>query len=227
MSRNESFALTVNASLASDRRVMVLTADDGTVRAALTPAVAEDAGLVGTAGPVGNAAKPLTEADFRGAIGAAGVTLHGADHLFYLRAAAIEPLAGTESRDDVRRLTADDAAVFADFTSSASDQDLDDAYVELDHWAVFGGFEGDRLVCAASAYPWGGARLADIGVLTLPEFRGRGHARAVVRALCRHALREGYQPQYRCQLDNEASVALAASAGLTHFGTWETVSAES
>jgi hypothetical protein len=31
-----------------------------------------------------------------------------------------------------------DEAVFAEFQAQASEQDLDDAWVELDHWAVFG-----------------------------------------------------------------------------------------
>jgi predicted GNAT family acetyltransferase len=79
-------------------------------------------------------------------------------------------------------------------------------------------------VSAASAYPWGGALLADLGVLTLQPFRGRGHARRVVRSISRHALDRGYEPQYRCQLDNQASVALARGAGLAMFGKWEVVS---
>ncbi|WP_201723527.1 MULTISPECIES: hypothetical protein [unclassified Ensifer] len=31
-------------------------------------------------------------------------------------------------------------------------------------------------------------------------------------------------PQYRCQLDNHASAALAKAAGLTLFGEWQPVS---
>jgi predicted GNAT family acetyltransferase len=64
-------------------------------------------------------------------------------------------------------------------------------------------------------------------VLTLPTHRARGHARTVVRALCQHAAQQGYEPQYRCQLDNHASLAVAKAAGLTHFGTWEVVSSDS
>ncbi|MNW69357.1 hypothetical protein D3C74_483430 [compost metagenome] len=39
--------------------------------------------------------------------------------------------------------------------------------------------------------------------------------------MMRHALSRGLEPQYRCQLDNVASVALAAASGLALFGTWE------
>jgi RimJ/RimL family protein N-acetyltransferase len=195
---------------------MVLHADD-LVRAVLTPSVAETLGL-------SPARETVTESDFRQALSGAGMALHGADNLFYFTESDKEALLRETAKSDVRRLTQDDAAAFTEFESSASEQDLDAAYVELDHWAVFGAFAQGRLVCAASMYPWGNARIADLGILTLPEFRGRGHARAVVRALCRHAADQGYQPQYRCQLDNEASAALAASSGLTHFGTWEVVS---
>ena len=128
---------------------------------------------------------------------------------------------------EVRQLTEDDRTAFAEFQAAASAADLDAAFVELDHWAAFGAFEQGHLVCAASAYPWGGARIADIGVLSLAPFRGRGHARNVVRSLSRYALAQGYEPQYRCQLDNQASVALAGAAGLSLFGTWDVVASES
>lgn len=78
----------------------------------------------------------------------------------------------------MRQLTEQDDAIFSAFESSASEQDLDDAYVELDHWAVFGSFEQNRLVCAASMYPWGeDVQIADLGILTLSAYRGKGHAR--------------------------------------------------
>ena len=80
----------------------------------------------------------------------------------------------------------------ADLTVEGLRQELRDAQIELDHWAVFGSFDGDRLVCAASMYPWGNARnLADLGVLTLPQCRGNGHAGKVVRAICRYAYAHG------------------------------------
>jgi predicted GNAT family acetyltransferase len=85
---------------------------------------------------------------------------------------------------------------------------------------VFGCFDGDRLISAASAYPWESSRIADLGVLTLPDVRGKGYARAVVQAINWHSRHQGYEPQYRCQLDNHASVSLAKACGLTLFGEW-------
>jgi predicted GNAT family acetyltransferase len=91
---------------------------------------------------------------------------------------------------------------------------------------VFGVFEQQRLVGAASSYPWGNAAIADIGVLTLPGSRRKGYAKAPVRSISRHALDHGHQPQFRCQWDNNASAALAAAAGFSFFATWEVVSSD-
>ncbi|MFF9349306.1 GNAT family N-acetyltransferase [Streptomyces sp. NPDC014734] len=208
--------VTVDPGLPENARLTVLTTTDGRTYVLLTPAVGAAMGL--TAG------QHLDETAFRRGLAASGIALHGADHLFYFTDAARQALLVEADAVAVRRLTADDAAAFADFQSSASEQDLEDSYVELDHWAVYGAFEGGRLVCAGSAYPWEDAPVADFGVLTLPAFRGNRHGRHVVRALARHAIARGHEPQYRCQLDNHASVALAASAGLTAFGTWDVVS---
>ncbi|WP_244590783.1 GNAT family N-acetyltransferase [Xenorhabdus hominickii] len=70
----------------------------------------------------------------------------------------------------------------------------------------------------------GDAQIADTGVLTLESFRGKGHARKVVRAISKYAYIQGYEPQYRCQIDNFASSALARAAGLKLFGKWEIAS---
>jgi RimJ/RimL family protein N-acetyltransferase len=103
------------------------------------------------------------------------------------------------------------------------EQELDEAFVQIDHWLVFGTFVQGRLACIASMYPWRDIHLADLGVVTLPAYRGRGVARATVRALSATALQRGYEPQYRCQMDNVASAALAGSAGFERFGRWDVI----
>lgn len=217
---NDAFVVALNPELEEDSRVMMLKAAGGKAMATLTPALADRLGLSRTEG--------LSETAFRRMLGEAGVTLHGADYVFYFSDADRRALLQEVPMGDVRRLTATDEAAFKAFEAGASAQDLDDAYVELDHWAVFGAFDQGRLVSAASAYPWReDVALADLGVLTLADARGKGHARRVVRSLCRHICDQGYEPQYRCQIDNHASVALAKAAGLTLFGTWEIVSPDS
>lgn len=149
----------------------------------------------------------------------AGVRFHDPDFLFYLSvgAAAVPDI---ERRGAVRQLADADQTLFGDFHADASEQDREDAWVELDHWAVFGSFEGDRLVSAASLLRWPDSSIADLGVLTLVDARGRGHARAVVHAAARFARSKGQEPQYRCQVDNHASIALARSCGFVLFGRW-------
>ena len=217
--QDDYFTVTINPDLSEDRRVMVLETVDGRVLAVLTPALGEKLQL--------KERKDLSEEVFRQKLSEAGILLHGADYLFYFTEDEKNALMAETVDDHLCQLTEADAEVFAEFKSSASEQDLDDAYVELDHWAVFGSFEQNRLASVTSMYPWEEAKLADLGVLTLPTFRGKGHARDVVRAICQYAYKQGYDPQYRCQLDNEASAALAKAVGLTLFGKWEVISPDS
>ena len=214
-----TFTIAVNPELEEGSRVMVLKTTDGRGAAVLTPTMADRLGLA--------AGHDLTEATFRRKLAEAGVILNGADFVFYFSDGARQALTQEKPEAGVGQLTDQDGAIFSAFQSSASEQDLDDADVELDHWAVFGSFDDGRLVCAASMYPWEDAPIADTGVLTLPSYRGKGHARKVVRAISRYACEQGYEPQYRCQTDNLASVALAKTAGLTLFGTWEVISPDS
>lgn len=214
---DENFTITTNPDLSEDSRIMVLETTDGRFWAVLTPEMADKLDL--------SKGRELSELIFRQKLKEAGVTLHGADYIFYFSEAEKKVLLQESFEGALRQLTEQDDAVFSDFESSASEQDLDDAYVELDHWVVFGSFEHNRLVCAASMYPWGeDAQIADLGVLTLSSFRGKGHARKVVRSISKCAFEQGYEPQYRCQLDNEASTFLAKAAGLTLFGKWDVIS---
>ncbi len=214
---DETFTVTISPDLSEDSRVMVLETTNGRVMAVLTPEMADKLDL--------SKGQELSELGFRLKLHEAGVTLHGADYLFYFSEAEKNILLQESLEGTLRQLTEQDDAIFSEFESSASEQDLDDAYVELDHWTVFGSFEQNRLACAASMYPWEeDVQIADLGVLTLPPFRGKGHARKVVRSICKYALEQGYEPQYRCQLDNKASIFLAKAAGLTLFGKWDVIS---
>lgn len=202
------FALSVVPTLDRKRPVMILERSDGGTHAAIRPELAD---------AIGSDVGATTALIWREQLANEGVVFHDPDFLFYLPADATQETGDARS---ARRLTEDDHAAFGIFHSSASEEDREEAFVELDHWAVFGCFDDDRLVSAASAILWNDSPVADLGVLTLTDARGKGHARAAVEAINRHSRQQGYEPQYRCQLDNHASVALAKACGLALFGKW-------
>ena len=216
---DEVFTVAVNPDLRVDREVMIMETYDGRVMAVLTPAFVDKLGL--------SQYQKLSEQTFRQKLNEAGANFHDAEYIFYFKESDKAVLLQENSEVGLRQLTKEDGAVFSEFQSSASKQDLDEAYVELDHWAVFGSFEQNRLVSAASVYPWGKVQIADIGILTLSPFRGKGHARKVVRSISKYVYEQGYEPQYRCSLDNHASASLAKASGFTLYGKWEVISPDS
>jgi GNAT superfamily N-acetyltransferase len=210
-----SYQIVVDDGLPEDRSLMLVepVARSGMLRA--TSVTIERLGL-------GRQPRIAAQALAR-ALDAAHVKLNGADHLFYLPVEEHPAVRSERVPPGTRRLHEADAGAFAVLAGEAPQDDFDEAFVDLGHWLAFGTFVDDRLASVASAYPWRGTRLADLGVLTLPAYRGRGCARATVRALSAAALEQGYEPQYRCQLDNALSVALACSAGFARFGTWDVI----
>jgi len=216
---DDAFTIAINSDLSENRRAMILETYDGRVLAVLTPMLAEKMAITQH--------QDLSELDFREKLKDAGVMLHSADYLFYFTDLEKDQLLKESLESNLRKLTKEDKTVFAEFQSAASKPDLDVAYVELDHWAVYGSFEQEQLVSAASAYPWGNAKIADIGILTLPPYRGKGHARKVVRSISKYIYGQGYEPQYRCSLDNHESASLAKASGFTLYGKWEVISPES
>lgn len=213
--RPDRVHVVVDPTLTDSRSVSLMSVTSGPSILAISPEWASAVGV--TQGDE-------LEADHvTAALLAAGITLNDPDDVFHFLAADARILVAEPARPDVRVLTLDDRVEFDFFTATAPDDDVDEAFVELDHWLVFGCFVDDTLVSAASMYAWDNSTLADTGVLTLPDYRGRGFAAATVRALSAEALRRGYEPQYRCQVDNHSSVAVARSAGLTRFGTWKVI----
>ncbi|MFE4835876.1 GNAT family N-acetyltransferase [Arthrobacter sp. NPDC056691] len=215
LSDDDSFRLIINPRLSHERRVTVLRTNEGKVMAALTPALAYKLDL--------HQRRPLSEPAFRLALKVGAIRLHSPDCLFYYPDPSKADLLRQDAGGVRHLLRGRDGALFEEFQSAAPERDLAEAYVELDHWAVFGCLDHGQLVSAASMYPWEGAHIADIGILTLPAFRGNGHAKRVVRAISAYAFDQGYEPQYRCQRENHASKTLAASAGLEIFGEWEVI----
>ncbi|BDZ65706.1 GNAT family N-acetyltransferase [Agromyces mangrovi Wang et al. 2018] len=214
---SDSYRVVVGPGLRSDLLLTLLDVVDGPLVATVSPATAERLG-VADGEAVGRDA-------LRARIAEAGLELNGADLVSYLPQEAQRAVTALPPAPGTRVLTAADAPEFARFSADAPEDDLDEAYVELDHWVALGTFVDDRLVAVASMYPWRESTVADIGVITLPEYRGRGLGRRLVQALAAEALARGHEPQYRHQTGNAASAALARAAGFARFGEWDVVTA--
>lgn len=98
---------------------------------------------------------------------------------------------------------------------------------DLDHWLfeIFGGAEqflargfasvaahDGRPVSLAAACAIGGGE-AEIELVTHPDYRGKGLATHVARALVRQCLERGISPAWSCASANVASIAVALKAG--------------
>ena len=58
----------------------------------------------------------------------------------------------------------------------------------------------------------------ELAVETLPEFRGKGYAKAVLCDMARKVIEMGKLPTYRASCFNKASIATALSCGFTEIG---------
>lgn len=167
-----SLSCRVSRHLNAQCPAMMLEGVDGSIHMAVEPELAERIGLCTTA-------DQTIDTWYEG-LARMGLALHDPDYLFYLP----DGLPTVPDRTTpARRLTEADRDVFEAFLHKAPEQDRDDAFVELDHWAVYGAFDRDRLVSASSAILWTDSPIADLGVLTIPEARGRGFAKAAVLAM--------------------------------------------
>lgn len=216
---DELFTLVSNPKLRESYKMMILEMANTHTMAVVTPKLAECLKL--------KELEQYSIASLRTAISKCQLVLHSPDYIYYLPDNAV-PFS-REVRDDVviRPLSmSQDAAAFREFESSCTEEDLDGAYVSLTHWVVYGAFDGDTLIGVSSMYLWDDTKLADLGVLILETYRDRGVATRLVQAICRDVISKGYVPQYRCQVDNEASIALAMASGFSLFGQWEAIVAE-
>lgn len=127
----------------------------------------------------------------------------------------------------LRRLTRSDDEQVRLLEEAVSVEEASEAYVSVKHEMACGVFqlrgqgETPVLVTAASAYERAG--FVDPGVLTHPDFRGRGFGSAAVHALCEWAIRQKRVMQYRCDQENAASMGLARRLGFKLFVVQESI----
>ena len=121
----------------------------------------------------------------------------------------------------VRRLTTTDAETMSTLHKANTPEDVDEAFVEVDHEIAYGCLLGEQLVAAASGYERAG--FLDIGVITHPEFRKMGLGRAVVGSVCSWAIDRGIIAQYRHDVLNAKSKGVAKGLNFQMYFKSETV----
>ena len=133
---------------------------------------------------------------------------------FYLEPTRFRPARSIDGIE-TRRVdpVADDDAL-RELVGVCSERDIEDAEIYLDKPdpVIFAGFDNDRMVSYASHRYWG-ENIADIGVLTHPEFRHRGLGKAIVSTLCEWCLGNDVIPMYRVESEHFRSRKIAEALG--------------
>ena len=81
---------------------------------------------------------------------------------------------------------------------------------------VFGCFADEVLAAAGMLERWGD-RLLQVGIVTHPDYRGRGYGKAVVSAMSAYGLATSGVMQYRTLQANLPSVGIAQALGFQRF----------
>ncbi len=97
---------------------------------------------------------------------------------------------------------------FNELKKECSKDDLKEAQVSINDDYIVGCFHNNKLVAAASYWFWGQG-LADIGVITHPEFRKKGLSKATISYLTLQGIELDRINIYRHAADNKASKRLA------------------
>ncbi len=113
-----------------------------------------------------------------------------------------------------RKLTEKDRYHFEEFQKASPEKDKKRGMVSLADPVVYGCFVDGKIVSVASLWNWGN-RISDIGILTHPEYRGKGYAKAV----CQKLIHENNRLYiWRCETNNEVSCKLAKQLGFQKAG---------
>ncbi|MEO0595468.1 MAG: GNAT family N-acetyltransferase, partial [Chloroflexota bacterium] len=136
------------------------------------------------------------------------------ERVFYLHPDDFMPV--PDSDLPIRALTEADTPALELLKTQCTEEEFEDSWVSATDELSFGAFDGDRLVACASMYQlWG---FADPGVLVDPAYRKRRLGVAVVSKICEQVIADGLVMNYRCTVDNIASMKLATRLGFKqHF----------
>lgn len=126
---------------------------------------------------------------------------------------------------DARMLKRDDYPLFEIFFKKAypsvSEIGWLKAYFEgkVDKGFFFGYIIDDEIValCDAPDMPYMEGNIQHTGIVTLPEYRRKGYAKLCAALATHHHIQSGIVPQWKCALDNIASIQVAKSIGYKEF----------
>jgi GNAT superfamily N-acetyltransferase len=141
--------------------------------------------------------------------------------LCYLHPEAFKP-AHPPTCFGCRQLSAADRPALTTMQGDCSAADLDEGDVDIDHEVAFGCWHEERLTAVASMYTIRGG-FADVGILTHPDFRGRGLGKAAVSSVCSWLIAQGKLPMYRYEVNNLGSAGVARSLGFRPYYRQESV----
>jgi hypothetical protein len=116
------------------------------------------------------------------------------------------------AESEARALTPADAGALERLRTACDETEWEHSGIAPQSTPVFGVFQGEALVAAASWELWDDA-VAHIGVITHQRRRGRGHGRAVAGAIASYALSRGYIAQWQTLMSNAPSLAIARALG--------------
>lgn len=110
----------------------------------------------------------------------------------------------------MKTLTEDHKKSFIEFKKETASADLEEGQVSIEDPVVVGCFDKDKLVSVASYWFWGDG-LADIGIVTHPDYRQKGIGKALISNLCDYGFELDRINVYRHNEKNLASRNLALS----------------
>ena len=77
---------------------------------------------------------------------------------------------------------------------------------------------GNMALSAASHQTWGG-KIAHIGIITHPQFRGKGHAQRVLQSITAYSRQQDLIPQYRTLCSNAPAIKAAVNCGYEEYAS--------
>jgi len=116
---------------------------------------------------------------------------------------------------NIRKLTLDDKIYLKKLLKTCSDNEIENAEVEIDHEIILGCFNGKILTSVASVLDWGS--FYDVGVITHSEYRKLGLGKTVVFHICKEIFKTDKIPLYRCEVSLFSSIGVAKSLGFKQF----------